>query len=98
MWPKICGTKKICILIFSLTIFTAIYRVFFTGENIEERFIASGSGLMSTSAMPKKFLYLVMGKKCLPVHMRGERNIGNGSTVHATAILLCSVTKRNVTK
>jgi hypothetical protein len=45
MWPKICGTKKICILIFSLTIFTAIYRVFFTGENIEERFIVSGSYL-----------------------------------------------------
>jgi hypothetical protein len=87
MWPKICGTKKICILIFSLTIFTAIYRVFFTGENIEERFIASGSCLISTSAMPKKFLYLVMGKKCLPVHFRGECNIGNGSTCNCDIIM-----------
>jgi hypothetical protein len=40
------GTKKICILIFSLMIFTAIM-VFFTGENIVER-LASGSRLIST--------------------------------------------------
>ena len=71
-------------------IFTAIYRyyrVFFTGENIEERFIASGSCLISTSATPKKFLYLVMGENCLPVHFRGECNIGNGSTCNCDIIM-----------
>ena len=72
-------------------IFTAICRVFFTsfftGENIEERFMTSGSDLMSTSATPKKFLYLVMGEKCLPVQMREERNIGNGSTCNCDIIM-----------
>ena len=87
MRPNICGTKKICILIFSLMIFAAIYRVFFTGENIEERFIASGSCLLSTLAMPKKFLYLVMGKNCLPAHLRGKRDIGNGSTCNCDIIM-----------
>jgi hypothetical protein len=91
MKPKICGTKDICILIFSLMIFTAICRFFFTsffiGEKIEERFMASGSGLMSTSAAPKKLLYLVMGMNCLPVHMRGERIIGNGSTCNCDVIM-----------
>ena len=95
MKPKICGTKDICILIFSLTIFTAICRVFFTsyfiGDNIEERFKASGSGLMSTSATPKKLLYLVMGMNCLPVHMRGNAILA--TSLHATVMLLCSVTK-----
>jgi hypothetical protein len=91
MKPKISGTKDICILIFSLMIFTAICRVFFTsfftGENIEERFMTSASDLMSTSATPKTFLYLVMGEKCLPVQMREERNIGNGSTCNCDIIM-----------
>ncbi|CAB4029547.1 Hypothetical predicted protein, partial [Paramuricea clavata] len=72
-----------------LMIFTAIYRVLFTGENIVER-LASGSRLMtltSTSTTTKKFLYLVMGKKCLPVHMRGESNIGNGHTCNCDIIM-----------
>jgi hypothetical protein len=83
MRTKICGTKKICILIFSLTIYKAIYRVF--RENIVER-LAYGSGL-NTSATPKKFLYLLMGKGCLPVHLRGERNIGDGSTCDCDIIM-----------
>ena len=84
MKSTVCGTKKIYILIFSLIIFTAnIYRVF--RENIMERLASTIS--LSTSATPKKFLYLVMGRKCLPVHLRGERNIGNGSTCNCDIIM-----------
>ena len=85
MKPNTYGTKQICILIFSLMIFTAIM-VFFTGENIVER-LASGSRLISTSTTPKTFLYLVMAEKCLPVHMRGASNIGNASTCNCDIIM-----------